>query len=53
MMVGDSLVDIQAARSAGVAVTAATYGFRSSAELAAGKPDYLIDAFSELEEVVL
>lgn len=53
MMVGDSPVDIQAARAAGVPVTAVTYGFRIKSELADHRPDFLIDTFSKLEEVVL
>lgn len=52
VMVGDSPMDIQAARSAGVRVAAVTYGFRTGAELMSHSPDYLIGAFAELREVV-
>lgn len=53
MMVGDSPMDIQAARSAGVRVAAVTYGFRTGAELMSHSPDYLLGAFAELREVLL
>jgi phosphoglycolate phosphatase len=52
VMVGDSPMDIHAARSAGVRVAAVTYGFRTGAELMSHSPDYLIGAFAELREVV-
>jgi len=50
--VGDSPMDIQSARSAGVRVAAVTYGFRTGAELMSHSPDYLLGAFAELREVV-
>lgn len=52
VMVGDSLVDIQAARAAHVPVVAVTYGFRPAEELAAALPDALINSFSDLSEVL-
>jgi phosphoglycolate phosphatase len=52
IMVGDSPMDIHAARSAGVRVAAVTYGFRTGAELISHSPDYLLGAFAELREVV-
>jgi phosphoglycolate phosphatase len=52
LMVGDSPMDIQSARSAGVRVAAVTYGFRTGAELMSHSPDYLLGAFAELREVV-
>ena len=52
LMVGDSPMDIHAARSAGVRVAAVTYGFRTGAELMSHAPDYLIGGFAELREVV-
>lgn len=47
ILVGDSLVDVAAARNAGVAVIAVSYGYRRvpASELGA---DVLIDAFAEL-----
>lgn len=53
VMVGDSPLDIRAARSAGVRAAAVTYGFRPRSELEALGPDYLIGAFAELTEVLL
>jgi phosphoglycolate phosphatase len=52
LMVGDSPMDIQAARSAGVRVAAVSYGFRTGEELKACSPDFLIGAFTELREVL-
>jgi phosphoglycolate phosphatase len=52
LMVGDSLIDIHAARAAGVRVAAVTYGFRPAAELRAAAPDFLLDRFDHLQEVV-
>lgn len=43
LYVGDSLVDIETARNAGVPVVACTWGFVAREELAAAQPDYLID----------
>ncbi len=53
LMVGDSPMDIHAARSAGVRVAAVTYGFRTGTELMSHSPDYLLGAFAELREVLL
>lgn len=52
LMVGDSRIDIDAARAAGVRVAAVTYGFRPKDELAAASPDFLLDRFDQLTEVV-
>ncbi|MBK8574888.1 MAG: HAD-IA family hydrolase [Elusimicrobia bacterium] len=52
VMVGDSPMDIHAARAAGVRVAAVTYGFRTGAELMSHSPDYLLGAFAELREVL-
>lgn len=52
LMVGDSPMDIHAARSAGVRVAAVTYGFRTGAELMSHAPDYLLGGFAELREVL-
>jgi phosphoglycolate phosphatase len=43
IVVGDSVVDIRTARNAGMIAVAVTWGFRSRAELAAAKPDFLVD----------
>lgn len=39
--IGDSLVDVQTARNAGLPVIACTWGFCSEKELEAARPDYL------------
>lgn len=52
VMVGDSPLDIRAARSAGVRAAAVTYGFRPGPDLAALSPDYLIGSLAELREVL-
>ncbi len=52
VMVGDSPVDVEAGRAAGVAVVGVTYGFRSAGELTAAGAAVLIDSFKELEEVL-
>lgn len=43
LYVGDSLVDIQTARNAGVPVVACSWGFVAREELEAARPDFLID----------
>lgn len=48
MYVGDSDVDMQTARNAGVTAVGVTWGFRPQAELAALHPAYLIDQAEEL-----
>jgi len=52
LMVGDSRIDIDAARAAGVRVAAVSYGFRPREELRAAAPDFLLDRFDQLTEVV-
>jgi phosphoglycolate phosphatase len=42
MLVGDSVVDIQTARNAGMMAAAVAWGFRPEAELLAAGPDYLV-----------
>ncbi len=52
LYIGDSHVDIQTARNAGVKVCAVTWGFRPREELVACQPDYLIDTPQELVSLV-
>lgn len=47
LMVGDSHVDVECGRAAGLKTCAVTYGFRSRAELLESQPDFLIENFSE------
>ena len=46
--VGDSLVDIETARNAGLPVIACSWGFVPKADLEAAKPDYLVDLPTEI-----
>lgn len=50
MMIGDSAVDIQTARNAGIKACGVTYGFQPET-LAAEPPDFLIDRFEDLPTV--
>ncbi|MBD3160874.1 MAG: HAD-IIIA family hydrolase [Candidatus Eisenbacteria bacterium] len=49
VLVGDSPVDVEASRAAGIASVAVAWGFRSEAELRATKPDLLAVTVAELE----
>ncbi len=51
MMIGDREVDIQAARSNGLATLGVLWGFGSPGELAAASPDYLCTRPAELLEI--
>jgi phosphoglycolate phosphatase len=48
LIVGDSEVDIQAGRAAGVHTCAATYGYGTLADLRAARPDFLIHRLPDL-----
>ncbi len=50
MMIGDSAVDIQTARNAGIKACGVTYGFQPET-LAAEPPDFLIHRFADLPAV--
>jgi phosphoglycolate phosphatase len=50
VMVGDSNLDVEAGKKAGVMTVAVTYGYRERKDLLAA--DYLIDKFSELPAVL-
>jgi len=52
LMVGDSGVDVETARNAGVAACGVTFGL-SPHTVRAAEPDYLIDAMAELTPIVL
>ncbi len=51
LMIGDSAVDIQTARNAGIKSCGVTYGFQPET-LAAEPPDFLIDRFEDLPAVI-
>ncbi len=48
LMVGDSAADVSAARAAGVAVAAVSYGYSYPQPVAASQPDWLVDCVTEL-----
>ena len=52
LMVGDSKNDILAAKNAGLPCVAVTYGYNQGENLQSLKPDYTIDRFEELKEIV-
>ena len=48
LMVGDSLTDIRAARAAGVASVAVTYGYNHGEDITLSEPDLLVNSLEEL-----
>lgn len=51
LVVGDSQIDIDCGRGAGLLTCGVTYGYRNREEIVAASPDYLIDRFEELSEL--
>ncbi len=51
MMIGDSAVDVQTARNAGIACCGVTYGFQPET-LIVDPPDYLIDRMEQLLDII-
>ena len=52
IMIGDSSVDIMTAKNAGAVSAGVTYGFRKVEELVEAGPDYLVDRFDELKDIL-
>lgn len=52
LMVGDTEIDIEAARAAGVRVAAVSYGQHSAQRLQQSIPDYLLHSMPELLQVI-
>lgn len=50
LMVGDSNVDIQAGKNAGVLTCGVTYGFGGTSEMKAAQPHYLVQSLEELRD---
>lgn len=51
--VGDAVVDVQAAKAAGMTAIAVSWGAADRDALAAASPDHLLDTVAELEELLL
>jgi pyrophosphatase PpaX len=52
-MVGDTTADIGAGKNAGVVTIGAAYGFSSHQDLAALKPDYIVDDLLDIIPIIL
>jgi phosphoglycolate phosphatase len=52
LMVGDSTIDIETGRNAGIRTGAVTYGFGRRVDLEAARPDYLLDTIRQLAVIV-
>lgn len=52
LMVGDKPEDIQTGRGAGVNTAAVTYGYGDLSKLAASQPDHLLNAFSQVADLL-
>jgi len=48
LMIGDSRNDIQAAKAAGIASVAVTYGYNHGEDIAASKPDWMVENLLQL-----
>jgi phosphoglycolate phosphatase-like HAD superfamily hydrolase len=53
VMIGDSVVDIEAARAAKVLVGVFTHGYGTRETLNASDPDWLVDSPQEFLEILL
>jgi phosphoglycolate phosphatase len=52
VMIGDSPVDTQAARAAGIRVGLVSHGFVSKEEMTSSHPDWLVDSLKEFDEIL-
>ncbi len=52
VMIGDSPVDTQAARAAGMRVGLVSHGFVSKEEMTSSHPDWLVDSLKEYDEIL-
>ena len=53
IMIGDSIVDIQAAQAVPLRVAVLTHGYNSREALSTAKPDWIVDSLSDLIEILL
>ena len=52
IIVGDSYVDIEAGKAAGIMTCGVTYGFKSRDAILKAEPNFMIDHLTELKEIV-
>jgi phosphoglycolate phosphatase len=52
LMVGDKPADVMAGRQAGAFTAGVTYGYGDPSSLTAAAPDYLLEKFSQLPEII-
>lgn len=52
IIVGDSYVDIEAGKGAGIMTCGVTYGFKSRDAILNAEPDFMIDRLAELKEII-
>ncbi len=53
LMIGDSKNDVLAAQAAAIPVVGLTYGYNHGESIASSAPDWVMDEFSQLEELLL
>ncbi|MFO1518682.1 MAG: HAD-IA family hydrolase [bacterium] len=53
ILIGDSQIDVDCGKKAGLLTCGVTYGYRHRDELVAAKPDYLVDRFEDLKKLPL
>jgi phosphoglycolate phosphatase len=53
VIVGDSPVDVEAGKGAGISTIGAAYGFRGIHELIEADADIIIESFAELKDIIL
>ena len=53
IIIGDSQIDIDCGKAAGLLTCGVTYGYRDREEIVAAKPDFMIDRFEELKGLPL
>jgi phosphoglycolate phosphatase len=52
LIIGDSINDVQAARSAGFQIICVSYGYNHGQDIRAANPDAVIDSFAQLATVI-
>ena len=48
LMIGDSISDVKAARSAGFGIICTSYGYNHGVDIRAARPDWVVDSLAEL-----